>query len=76
MRGKDTTARQAWYYVFVVRDVEEFESMSGAVSLNLNDFGVILHSGYGDFVPDVFRDEMFTRFGFQLANDEDSDSSE
>ncbi|MCA9178423.1 MAG: hypothetical protein KDB14_28375 [Planctomycetales bacterium] len=76
VRGKDTTARQAWYYVFVVRDVEEFESMSGAVSLNLNDFGVILHSGYGDFVPDVFRDEMFTRFGFQLANDEDSDSSE
>lgn len=52
VKGKDSTGRQAWYYVQVhALKKRQFESFTGTLQLNLNDFGNILLSGYGDEPP-------------------------
>lgn len=70
IRGVDSTNRQAWYYVRIASNklrLFEFHErkMVDRSSLNLNDFGEILHSGYGKSPPKHIEDLMFRDFGFR-----------
>ena len=68
VKGKDTTNRQAWYYVTVDKSKKDtFESLQGAQSLNLNDYGKILYSGYGDEPPEDIKKTMEDEYGFKEA---------
>lgn len=68
VRGKDTTDRQAWYYVLVERTKKRaFEAREGTPNLKLTDFGTILHSGYGQNPPEDIVQKMFDEYGFKEA---------
>ncbi|PHR94681.1 MAG: hypothetical protein COA78_31840 [Blastopirellula sp.] len=52
VRGKDQ-GRQAWYYVLVDRlKMNIFLAMIHQGSLNLEDYGKILYSGWGENPPE------------------------
>lgn len=68
VKGKDTTNRQAWYYVMVEKSKKHlFEEVEGSQPLNLTDYGQILHSGYGDEPPDDIKAKMEEEYGFKEA---------
>lgn len=68
VKGKDTTNRPAWYYVMVDKSKKDtFEHIEGKQSLNLNDYGTILHSGYGDEPPPEMKKKMEDEYGFKEA---------
>lgn len=68
VKGKDTTNRQAWYYVLVDKSKKSmFESIQGTQSLNLNDYGKIIFSGYGDEPPEDMKKKMEDEYGFKEA---------
>lgn len=68
VKGKDTTNRQAWYYVLVDKSKKDmFENIQGTQSLNLNDYGKIIFSGYGDEPPADMKKKMEEEYGFKEA---------
>ena len=68
VKGKDTTNRQAWYYVLVDKAKKDmFEGIQGTQSLNLNDYGKIIFSGYGDEPPEDMKKKMEEEYGFKEA---------
>ena len=66
VRGKDSSGRQAWYYVRVPRTrAAIFERKESSDSLNLNDWGQILLSGFGDSPPASAKQKAWEEFGFR-----------
>ena len=58
VRGKDD-GRQAWYYVFVEKlKLSHFLKMIEAGSLNLDDYGKVLYSGWGQDPPDEIAEQI------------------
>lgn len=50
--GKDATVRVAWYFISVSKiKVSKFLSHKVGDTYNLEDYGEIVTSGYGDVVP-------------------------
>ncbi|MFO0425261.1 MAG: hypothetical protein ACK526_01735 [Planctomyces sp.] len=65
IKGKDTTNRPAWYYVLTpFWKKTSLSNLQGTGNRNLNDYGTILHSGYGEEPPDEVKALMFEKFGF------------
>ena len=68
IKGKDSTRRAAWYYVRVPHSKKiVFQRLQGNQSLNLNDWGTILRSGYGEAPPEEARQWALDEMGFQEA---------
>lgn len=60
VRGLDE-GRRAWYYVLVRDDddvVAAFKEGLKAETINLEDYGKILESGYGKDPPNEVKDQM------------------
>lgn len=69
VQGFDSTRRKAWYYVRVARTkVSAFERIGGCQSINLNKFGEILMSGYGERPPEEVLMRAKADFGFEEAS--------
>lgn len=68
VKGRDSTGRAAWYY-FLVSPLKKrlFESRSKSNAMNLNDFGVILRSGYGENPPEDAVQQAREEFGFEAG---------
>jgi hypothetical protein len=68
VKGCDSTGRAAWYYVLVSPlKMRLFEHQSKSGSMNLNDFGVILRSGYGENPPEDAVQQAREEFGFEAG---------
>lgn len=66
--GTDTTGRKAWYYLHVhATKKRQFDLQSSHGSINLNDFGSILLSAYGDRPPEDVVKRARDEFGFESA---------
>lgn len=65
VKGKDSSNRPAWYYVLTPSwKKKAMGAIRGTRGLNLNDFGTILHSGYGEEPPVEMKTLMREQFGF------------
>ncbi len=63
--GRDITGRNAWYFVLVDKDRKEsFLKHKSGDSYNLEDYGKIIISGYGDSVPDDVQEMLKDKYGF------------
>lgn len=63
--GKDITGRNAWYFVLVDKDRKEaFLKHKSGDSYNLEDYGKIIISGYGDSVPLDVQEMLKDKYGF------------
>jgi hypothetical protein len=68
VKGKDSTGRQAWYYVHVHSlKKRQFEALTGMAQMNLNDYGNILLSGYGDEPPQDIVKLARDDYGFEAG---------
>ncbi|AWM40957.1 hypothetical protein GobsT_04590 [Gemmata obscuriglobus] len=64
VRGKDSTGRDAWYFLLVDPGKRAaFRKASGG-ELQLNAYGRIIASGYGVSPPAAVRERMRTEYGF------------
>jgi hypothetical protein len=63
--GKDSTGRVAWYFVLIDKEKKEkFLSHKPGDSYDLADYGKIIVSGYGEFVPQDVKDMLKEKYGF------------
>ncbi len=63
--GKDITDRVAWYFVLVDKDKKEaFLKHEEGDSYNLEDYGKIIVSGYGEDVPEDVQEMLKEKYGF------------
>jgi len=63
--GKDSSGRAAWYYVRISATKSiRFEKLNGADSLNLNDWGEIIRSGFGKSPQQSIRKWAEDELGF------------
>lgn len=64
VRGKDSTGRDAWYFLLVDPGKRAaFRKASGG-ELELNTYGRIITSGYGTTPPAAVRERMRIEYGF------------
>ena len=63
--GKDSTGRNAWYFILVDKDKKEsFLKHEPGDSYDLADYGKIVSSGYGDEVPEDVKQMLGEKYGF------------
>jgi len=65
LKAKDTTGRWAWYIIRVKMEMEEqfLNSISGNGDIDLEDFGEVVASGYGDRIPSEIEDNFISGEG-------------
>jgi hypothetical protein len=64
--GKDHDGCSTWFFVKVPSaKLRAFERELKSGKMNLNDFGDILDSGYGEYPPAYVVTEMQTHFGYK-----------
>jgi len=64
VRGNDSTGRPAWYFLLVDPAKKAAFRKAAKGQLELNAYGRIIASGYGDDPPDDVRERMKTEYGF------------
>jgi hypothetical protein len=63
--GKDTSGRTAWYFVLVYKNkVKQFLKHKQGDGYDLADYGFIISSGYGEFVPEDVIAMLKDNYGF------------
>lgn len=63
--GTDHTSRSAWYFVQVQgAKLKAFLRAIGSGSIDFNDYGSILESGYGEMPPESIVALMRTHYGY------------
>ena len=64
--GRDITNRVAWYFVLVDKDKKEaFLKHKAGDSYNIEDYGKIITSGYGEEVPEDVKEMLKEKYGFE-----------
>lgn len=62
--AKDITGEIAWYYVKIFPSkLKQFLTHKPGDSYNLDNYGVIIQSGYGEEVPEDIRAYLFETYG-------------
>ena len=65
VRGQDANGDNAWYYILVDHGKRDaFREKGGVALLKLTDYGVILHSGFGEAPPEAMRQRMKDEYNF------------
>lgn len=65
--GKDSTGRDTWFFIRVDSlKTSLFKQKIKTGSLDLQDFGEILESGYGEEPPEYIFTHMEKKYGFKL----------
>lgn len=63
--GRDITGEIAWYYVLVDKDKKDaFLKHKPGDSYNIEDYGKIIVSGYGEEVPEDVQEMLKEKYGF------------
>lgn len=63
--GRDITGEIAWYYVLVDKDKKDsFLKHKPGDSYNIEDYGKIIVSGYGEEVPEDIQEMLKEKYGF------------
>ena len=63
--GRDITGEIAWYYVLVDKDRKDaFLKHKPGDSYNIEDYGKIISSGYGEEVPEDVQKMLKEKYGF------------
>lgn len=63
--GRDITGRTAWYFILVdVGKKQRFLEHKNGDSYNLEDYGKIIISGYGDSIPLDVQEMLREKYGF------------
>ncbi len=63
--GRDITGRNAWYFILVDKEKKEaFLKHKAGDSYNLEDYGKIIISGYGDEIPLDVQEMLKEKYGF------------
>lgn len=64
--GRDITDRIAWYFVLVDKEKKEaFLKHKTGDSYNIEDYGKIIISGYGEEVPEDVQEMLKEKYGFE-----------
>lgn len=66
LKAKDTTGRWAYYFILVMSEMEEkfLQSIKGDGIIDLEDYGTIVASCYGEEPSDEIRKYLKGRYGF------------
>ncbi|HCR86046.1 MAG TPA: hypothetical protein DIV86_05145 [Alphaproteobacteria bacterium] len=63
--GRDITGELAWYYVLVDKEKKDaFLKHKPGDSYNIEDYGKIITSGYGEEVPEDVKEMLKEKYGF------------
>lgn len=63
--GRDVTGEVAWYFILCDKDKKEaFLKHKEGDSYNLEDYGKIIASGYGDKVPEDVQKTLKEKYNF------------
>ncbi len=66
VRGLDDAGKQSWYYILVDKGKRDaFRAREGRPSLNLTEYGIVLHSGFGQNPPAALARQMELDYGFK-----------
>lgn len=64
--GRDITDRIAWYFVLVDKEKKDaFLKHKTGDSYNIEDYGKIIISGYGEEVPEDVQEMLKEKYGFE-----------
>jgi len=68
LKAKDTTGRWAYYFVLVMQDREsEFlTAIEGDGTLDLEDYGKVVASCYGEEPNEEIRSYLLEKYGFEV----------
>ncbi len=68
LKAKDTTGRWAYYFVLVepARESAFLKSIDGDGTLDLEDFGKVVASCYGETPSDEIKTYLKEKFGFEV----------
>lgn len=68
LKAKDSTGRWAYYFVFVRPHVEKLfrEALTEEKKLNLEDYGVVVDSCYGDKPDPPLIARLHKKYGFNV----------
>ena len=59
VRGADTTGHNAWYYIQTGKNKQRlFTAQQGTALLDINRYGTVLYSGYGDEPPTHIKKQI------------------
>jgi hypothetical protein len=63
--GRDSTGEIAWYFVLIDKDKKEkFLKHKAGDKYNIEDYGKIIESGYGEEVPADIQQTLGEKYGF------------
>lgn len=68
LKAKDTTGRWAYYFVYVpsYRERQFLKAIEGDGNVNLENYGKIIGSCYGEYPSDFLKNELRERYGFEI----------
>jgi hypothetical protein len=68
LKAKDTTGRWAYYFVLVEapREAAFLKAIEGNGTLDLEDFGKVVASCYGEKPSDEVKDYLKEKYGFDV----------
>lgn len=72
--GRDSTGRSAYYFVLIEKNkVQDFLKHKVGDTYNLEDYGKIVYSAYGEKVPREVKEMLKEKYGFDNLNNNDED---
>lgn len=68
IKAKDSTGRQAYYFILIQPDVEEafFAALNSSISIKLDDYGIVIASCYGEEPTGQLKQLLFDKYGFRI----------
>jgi hypothetical protein len=68
LKAKDTTGRWAYYFVLVLPDSEAsfLKAIEGDGTIDLEDFGQVVASCYGEEPTQEVKDYLYEKYGFRV----------
>ncbi len=68
LKAKDTTGRWAYYFVLVMpdRETEFLAAIDGDGTVDLEDYGRVIASCYGESPTEEVRDYLLEHYGFHV----------
>lgn len=68
LKAKDTTGRWAYYFVLVPphREAEFLKAIEGDGTIDLEDYGTVIASSYGETPSDEIRQYLKDKYGFEV----------
>lgn len=68
LKGTDAeSGRKAWWFLLVDQEkLNKFEAALKIGTFNLEDFGKIIESGFGEEVPQTVKDRLKDEYGFDV----------